>query len=122
MVSCEPPWQVIECSICEKARPGYEEEEVAAAKAQKGQATFAAPEAACKKQGRIDHLTETISVADLGRFLKNITLHGFMDVDDHFNLWIMDRWLQPRQNAMAAFLGTGAASAAPSVAQVLVGW
>jgi hypothetical protein len=67
-------------------------------------------------------LTETISVADLGRFLKNITLHGFMDVDDHFNLWIMDRWLQPRQNAMAAFLATGAASAAPSVAQVLVGW
>jgi len=48
--------QVIECSICEKARPGYEEE-VAAAKAQKGQAT---------------------------------------------------------QNAMAAFLGTGAASAAPT--------
>ena len=43
-----------------------------------------------------------------------------MVADDHFNLWIMDRWLQPRQNAMAAFLGTGAASAAPSAAQVLV--
>ena len=48
--SCELPSQVIDCSICETARPGYEEE-VAAAKAQQGTATHAAPEAAGKKQG-----------------------------------------------------------------------